>query len=146
MATHVALWQFLLDQDLLSETRYGRLPSDDPLLSLLLDARAADAKTRDGLGVRLVDVGRALAERTSANEVDVVLGIEDDFLPWNAGAWRLTGGPDGAAGRAGGDLACLPGRPSSLARHRLLNDAGTTLRATSRRCAKRHFMSSPAGQ
>lgn len=96
LAGHVALWQFLLDQDLLSETRFDRLPSDDPLLSLLLDVRAADAKTQDGLWVRLADVGRALAGRTYATEVDVVLGIEDDLLPWNAGSWHLTGGPEGA--------------------------------------------------
>jgi predicted acetyltransferase len=107
VATHVALWQFLLDQDLLGETRYGRLPSDDPLLSLLLDARAANATTRDGLWVRLADVGRALAGRTYASEIDVVLGIEDDFLPWNAGSWRLTGGPDGATCAKTGDRADL---------------------------------------
>jgi predicted acetyltransferase len=96
LATHVALWQFLLDQDFLSETRYARLPSDDPLLSLLLDTRAAGARTTDGLWLRLADVGRALAGRTYVSEVDVVLGIRDDFLPWNTGSWRLTGGPDGA--------------------------------------------------
>ncbi|GAA1538330.1 GNAT family N-acetyltransferase [Kribbella lupini] len=96
LAAHVALWQFLLDQDLLSETRYERLPSDDPLLSLLLDVRAAGVKTQDGLWVRLADVGRALAARTYSTEVDVVLGIEDDLLPWNAGSWHLAGGPEGA--------------------------------------------------
>jgi predicted acetyltransferase len=103
LPTHIALWQFMLDQDLLTETRYERLPSDDPLLSLLLDARAAGSKTRDGLWVRLADVGRALAGRTYATEVDVVLGIEDDFLPWNAGSWRLAGGPDGATCEKTGD-------------------------------------------
>jgi predicted acetyltransferase len=96
LAAHVALWQFLLDQDLLRETRYERLPSDDPLLSLLLDVRAADVKTQDGLWVRLTDVGRALAGRTYSTEVDVVLGIDDDLLPWNAGSWHLAGGPEGA--------------------------------------------------
>jgi predicted acetyltransferase len=26
----------------------------------------------------------------------VVIEVTDDFLPWNAGKWHLTGGPDGA--------------------------------------------------
>lgn len=96
LAAHVALWQFLLDPDLLRETTYEGLPSDDPLLSLLLDPRAASARTADGVWVRPADVGRALAARTYATDVDVVLGIEDDFLPWNAGSWQLAGGPGGA--------------------------------------------------
>jgi predicted acetyltransferase len=96
VAAHAALWQFLLDPDLLSETTYEALPSDDPLLALLLDPRAAHATTLDGVWVRLADVGRALAARTYATDIDVVLGIEDDFLPWNAGNWHLTGGPEGA--------------------------------------------------
>ena len=50
---------------------------------------------RDGHWVRVVDVGRALAGRTYATEIDVVLAVEDD-LEWNAGAWHLTGGPQGA--------------------------------------------------
>jgi predicted acetyltransferase len=95
-ASHVALWEFLLDQDLMSETTYGRLPSDDPLLSLLLDPRSARPTVKDGLWVRLVDVPRALAARTYEGEVDVVLGVRDEFCPWNAGAWRLAGGPAGA--------------------------------------------------
>ncbi|WP_112246556.1 GNAT family N-acetyltransferase [Kribbella monticola] len=96
LASHVALWQFLLDQDLLSQTYCEQLPSDDPLLSLLVDPRAPNATTRDGHWVRLADVGRALAGRTYASDLDVVLEVEDDFLPWNAGAWHLTGGPSGA--------------------------------------------------
>jgi len=96
LAAHVALWQLLLDPDLLGETTYRQLPSDDPLLMLLLDPRAANATTMDGLWGRVVDVGKALAARSYAEELDVVLGIEDDFLPWNAGSWHLAGGPGGA--------------------------------------------------
>ena len=96
LASRVALWQFLLDQDLMSETTYEQLASDDPLLSLLIDPRSPRATTLDGMWVRPADVGRALAGRTYASEIDVVLGIEDDFCPWNAGSWHLTGGPSGA--------------------------------------------------
>jgi predicted acetyltransferase len=97
LASHVALWRFLLEQDLLSQTHCELLPSDDPLLSLLLDPRAPEPISRDGHWVRLVDVGRALAGRTYDTEIDVVLEVADDFLPWNAGAWHLTGGPQGAS-------------------------------------------------
>jgi predicted acetyltransferase len=96
LAAHAALWQFLLDPDLLSETTYEQLPSDDPLLSLLVDPRAAHATTLDGIWARLTDVGKALAARTYAEDVDVVLGIEDGFLPWNAGSWHLAGNESGA--------------------------------------------------
>ncbi|TDD25672.1 GNAT family N-acetyltransferase [Kribbella turkmenica] len=96
LASHAALWRYLLEPDLLSETRCASLPSDDPLLELLLDPRAAGPITRDGLWVRPVDVGRALAARTYAREFDVVLAVTDEFLPWNAGGWHLAGGPAGA--------------------------------------------------
>jgi predicted acetyltransferase len=96
LASHAALWRYLLEPDLLSETRCGQLPSDDPLLELLLDPRAPGPITRDGLWVRPVDIGRALAARTYAREIDVVLAVTDGFLPWNAGRWQLAGGPDGA--------------------------------------------------
>jgi predicted acetyltransferase len=96
LAAHGALWQFLLDPDLLMETTYEHLPSDDPLLFLLVDPRAAKATTLDGVWARVTDVQKALSARTYTEDLDVVLGIEDDFLPWNAGSWHLTGGPDGA--------------------------------------------------
>jgi len=96
IASHAALWRYLLEPDLLSETRCEMLPSDDPLLDLLLDPRAPSPITRDGLWMRTVDVARALAARTYARDIDVVLAVTDGFLPWNAGKWHLTGGPDGA--------------------------------------------------
>ncbi len=97
IASHAALWRYLLEPDLLSETRCAMLASDDPLLDLLLDPRAPAPITRDGLWIRPVDVRRALAERTYARDLDVVLEVVDDFLPWNAGRWHLSGGPDGAS-------------------------------------------------
>ncbi|NIK62203.1 GNAT family N-acetyltransferase [Kribbella shirazensis] len=97
VASHAALWRYLLEPDLLSQTHCEMLASDDPLLDLLLDPRAPGAITRDGLWLRLVDVGRALASRTYARDIDVVIEVIDDFLPWSAGRWHLTGGPDGAA-------------------------------------------------
>jgi predicted acetyltransferase len=96
LASHAALWRYLLEPDLLSETRCEMLASDDPLLDLLLDQRAPAPITRDGLWLRLVDVRRALAARTYARDIDVVLAVSDGFLPWNVGHWHLTGGVAGA--------------------------------------------------
>jgi len=95
IASHAALWRYLLEPDLLSETR-SEIASDDPLLDLLLDPRAPSPITRDGLWVRTLDVGRALAARTYARDIDVVLDVTDGFLPWNVGKWQLSGGLDGA--------------------------------------------------
>jgi predicted acetyltransferase len=50
----------------------------------------------DALWVRLADVGRALAARTYGGPVDVVLDVRDEFCPWNAGRWRLSGDATGA--------------------------------------------------
>ncbi|HZC27158.1 MAG TPA: GNAT family N-acetyltransferase, partial [Actinopolymorphaceae bacterium] len=96
-ASYAALWQFLLDQDLMERTTHRRLAVDDPVLSLLVDFRQAQAGVRDGLWARLVDVGRALGSRTYAEAVDVVLEVRDDFCPWNAGRWHLTGDRSGAS-------------------------------------------------
>jgi predicted acetyltransferase len=46
--------------------------------------------------VRLVDLAAALAGRSYATELDVVLEVADERCPWNAGRWRLTGAADGA--------------------------------------------------
>ncbi|MGH3321977.1 MAG: GNAT family N-acetyltransferase [Streptosporangiaceae bacterium] len=92
---YAALWRYLLDLDLMG-TVEARRPIDDPLLAMLADPRRAAPVASDGLHVRLVDVGRALAARTYATEVDVVFDVTDSFCPWNTGRWRLTGGPEGA--------------------------------------------------
>ncbi|MDT7572809.1 MAG: hypothetical protein QOE05_2983, partial [Actinomycetota bacterium] len=53
----------------------------------------------------LVDVPTALAGRSYAADVDVVLDVVDDYCPWNAGRWRLTGGTAGATCTATSDDA-----------------------------------------
>lgn len=91
-----ALWGVLTDLDLTSRVETDPRPADDPLLHLLVDARAAAPRFGDGLWVRLVDVPAALAGRRYASEVDMVLAVDDPVCPWNHGSWRLRGGPDGA--------------------------------------------------
>jgi predicted acetyltransferase len=100
-----ALLMFLLDHDLSAETSLWLRPADDPVLQLLVDPRSAAVTRNDGLNVRLVDVAAALAARTYAVPVDVVLDVEDDFCPWNAGRWRLSGDATGATCEATTDAA-----------------------------------------
>jgi len=106
-AAYALLWSYLLDLDLTRTVVASHRPVDDPLLHLLTDVRAARAQLRDMLFVRLVDVPRALAARTYSEPVDVVLDVSDELCPWNAGRWRLLGGPEGAKCTASRDPAEL---------------------------------------
>jgi predicted acetyltransferase len=88
-AATAALWDNLLSRDLVSEFHARMRPVDDPLLYLLADPRRVRPVVSDGLWVRLVDVGRALAQRHYASPVDVVIEVTDELCPQNAGRWRL---------------------------------------------------------
>jgi predicted acetyltransferase len=90
------LWRYLLDLDLMKTVNVHLAGVDDPLLHLLAEPRAAQAKLKDNLWIRLVDLPAALSSRAYATDVDVVLEVDDTFCPWNAGRYRLTGGADGA--------------------------------------------------
>jgi predicted acetyltransferase len=88
-AATAALWDNLLSRDLVSEFHARMRPVDDPLLYLLADPRRVRSVVSDGLWVRLVDVGNALAQRHYASPVDVVIEVADELCPQNAGRWRL---------------------------------------------------------
>ena len=105
-AAAARLWRFLLDLDLTTRTT-ARLAVDDVLLHLLAEPRRAVPRLVDGLWVRPLDVGRALAARRYAVDVDVVLDVDDATCPWNTRRWRLSGGPDGAVCAPTGDPADL---------------------------------------
>lgn len=83
------LWSVLLDLDLMARVKTGPLTSDDPILTLLENPRAAEPVTDDLVWVRILDLPRALAERRYAAAVDVVLEVTDELLPQNAGRWRV---------------------------------------------------------
>jgi predicted acetyltransferase len=95
-AAYAAILRYLLDVDLVGEVVL-RLGTDEPLVHMLADPRAATRMMFDGLWVRLVDVDRALTARRFLVPLDVVLEVADELCPWNAGRWRLVVGPDGRA-------------------------------------------------
>lgn len=92
-----ALWGYLLEIDLV-RTVDVQLDDVASPLPLLVDHLAGVEQTvRDALWVRLVDVPGALAARTYASDVDVVIAVEDTRCPWNTGRFRLRGGTTGAS-------------------------------------------------
>jgi predicted acetyltransferase len=83
------LWDHLLGLALTRSVHWPLAPEDEPLPHMLGDSRAVRAYLDDALYVRLVDLPRALAQRSYSAPVDVVLDVTDDACPWNAGRWRL---------------------------------------------------------
>jgi predicted acetyltransferase len=88
------LWRWLLDFDWTSEFKADLLPIDHELFLLLAEPRRMGFAISDGVWVRLIDVGAALSAR-AYGDGEIVLEVEDAFLPENAGRWRVTA--DGAA-------------------------------------------------
>ncbi|WP_406398595.1 GNAT family N-acetyltransferase [Streptomyces uncialis] len=105
--SYAALWRFLFNIDLMSTLVVRNRPVDDAWQHLVSDIRRCRLGVRDVLHVRLVDVGAALEARTYRTPVDVVFEVTDDFCPWNAGRWRLTGDHKGATCERTGDAADL---------------------------------------
>ena len=68
------------------------LPLDHPLLLSLAAPRRLNFLVREGLWVRLIDVGAALSARGYATDDTVVIEVTDEFCPWNAGRWRVARG------------------------------------------------------
>jgi predicted acetyltransferase len=95
-AAYAALWRLMLSVDLVRNVRAPLLSPDDPIRHLVTDGRALHVSSIDGLWVRLVDVDRALAARRYPAPIDLVIEVRDEFCPWNAGRWRLSGHPAGA--------------------------------------------------
>jgi len=89
-AATAALWADLFSRDLVGEVYALHRPVDDPLLAMLADPRRATPLVGDALWVRLIDAPAALVRRNYASPIDVVLDIQDAFMPENAGRWRLT--------------------------------------------------------
>ena len=103
-ATH-AIWRFLFDIDWLARLKAIFLPLDHPLLLSLKAPRRLNFLVREGLWVRLIDVGAALAARGYTSDGSIVIEVADEFCPWNAGRWRVArAGVEKTTAEA--DLAC----------------------------------------
>jgi predicted acetyltransferase len=99
-AATAAVWRYLLDIDWMATIEAGLLPVDHPLFLLLLEQNRMKFRVGDGLWVRLVDVGAALAARTYTGQDELVFAVSDPFCPWNDACFGL----DGAKTRASPDL------------------------------------------
>ncbi len=86
-----AIWRYLMDIDWMARVKAWLLPLDHPLLLLVAEPRRLRFSVRDGLWLRLVDVGAALSARSFAATGDVVIEVDDAFCPWNGGRWRVAG-------------------------------------------------------
>jgi predicted acetyltransferase len=88
------VWRYLLDIDWAATIEASLLPPDHPLFLLLAAPRRAKYRMGDGLWLRLVDVGAALAARRYRDGEPVVFEVRDAFCDWNEGRWKVG---DGAA-------------------------------------------------
>lgn len=90
----VDLWRFLLGIDLVTHINAAGRPVDEPLEWWLVDRRGCQVTSvDDDLWIRLVNVEMSLNARTYGAAPPVVLDVRDDFLPENAGTYRI--GPEG---------------------------------------------------
>jgi predicted acetyltransferase len=90
-AATAAVWRFLFDVDWMQRVTAELLPLDHPLLLLVAEPNRLRFRVGDGLWVRLVDVGAALAARSYDGDGDVVLAVADAFCPWNDARFGLNG-------------------------------------------------------
>ena len=92
-----ALWQYVLDIDLVRHVRADARPVDEPLRWRLADPRRLQTSALfDHLWVRLLDVPAALSARRYAVDARLVAELRDPFRPSGEGRYVVDGGPDGA--------------------------------------------------
>lgn len=92
-----ALWEYLVDIDLVAYVKGHGRPIDEPLRWRLADPRRLQiSEVTDHLWVRVVDPAVALAARTYSSDDHIVVELTDPFLPANEGRWSIEGSGDGA--------------------------------------------------
>ncbi len=95
-AARLALLRRLVSFDLIGSVHVPASSLEDPLVWWLGGPRSVKARVHDALWLRLVDVPAALALRGYAADTDLVLEVDDERCPWNAGRWRLVASGGGA--------------------------------------------------
>jgi len=94
------LWRYLLAIDWVDEIHADLLAPDHPLFLLVQRPNLLGWKVFDGLWLRLVDVGAALAARAAATDGRVTFDVcADPVVPDNVGVWSVE---DGVARRSRG--------------------------------------------
>ncbi|TQS40245.1 GNAT family N-acetyltransferase [Cryptosporangium phraense] len=90
LEARLGLLRYLFSVDLVGPVRFDALPMDDPIREFLVDVRPVKTVgVEDEIWLRLVDVPSALAARTYRGPGEVVVGVVDEVLPENAGAYWI---------------------------------------------------------
>ena len=95
--SYAGLWRFAFDLDLIRTVEAFNRPVDEPLLWMLQNPRMLNRTPFDATWLRLVNVKKALTQRTYFNEGDLNLEIIDTTCQWNQDTLKLSGGPDGSS-------------------------------------------------
>jgi predicted acetyltransferase len=99
---YAGLWRFLLSLPLVSTVTASELSTDEPLLWMLADQRAARITISDHHYVRILDVPAVLGARRYAGAGQLVIEVADP-LGISEGRWLLEASDDGSAGTASAD-------------------------------------------
>ena len=120
-AAGAALWQNLLDRDLIASVIAELRPADDPLLHQLLDQRRARERLADGIWVRIIDLPAALSRRALLRARSTWCSRSPTrCCPATPGRWRLRGRRAGRRRRLRADAAARrPGARRPRARRGL---------------------------
>jgi predicted acetyltransferase len=98
-SAYAALWRYCFDHDLMTTVKAESRPSFEPLLHMMEEPRRLKLRLADALWVRVLDVRSALEGRRYRWPGHLVLGIRDEFCPWNEGRFELEVSREGASCR-----------------------------------------------
>jgi predicted acetyltransferase len=112
-AAYTELWRFLLSVDLSRTVTFWAGSWDEPIMHMVEEPRTLGGRQSDSLWLRITDLPAALSRRRYLTPVDLVLEVDDQLLPENAGRWhQRADGPSGGAtcvpapDGAAADLVC----------------------------------------
>ena len=101
--TTAELWRFLFGIDLVERVKHSRLDPSWALFLMVADPRRLHLSIAEGLWLRIVDLGAALAAREITDGEPVVLEVTDALLEQNEGRWEI--GPECRRTHAEPDVA-----------------------------------------